>query len=76
MELPSYSLKITEVKVKSGGKDKPVWVTISVECGLANQQVWGAKPKKQKGYGPDVTAVLTITSDLDFVDFRRIQWVL
>jgi ATP-dependent DNA helicase HFM1/MER3 len=74
-ELPEYSLKITEVDVasSSGGED-PVEVELLIECSLVvDQSTSGAlKAKKQKGRGTNMTTVLTLTSDLDFIDFRRI----
>jgi ATP-dependent DNA helicase HFM1/MER3 len=74
-ELPEYSLSITEVEVTSSlGGQKPVEVELSVECSLmADHSTAGAsKAKKQQGRGSNMTTVLTLTSDLDFIDFRRI----
>jgi ATP-dependent DNA helicase HFM1/MER3 len=66
-------LKITEVEVSSGGGKKPVEIDLSIECGLEEEQASRFKAKKQKGRGINMTAILTVTSDMDFVDFRRIS---
>jgi ATP-dependent DNA helicase HFM1/MER3 len=73
-ELPKYALSITEVDVTSlPGGHKPVEVELSVDCSLATDQSFSAcKAKKQKGRASNMTTVLTLTSDLDFIDFRRI----
>jgi ATP-dependent DNA helicase HFM1/MER3 len=74
-ELPEYLLSITEVEVTSSlGGQKPVEVELSVGCSLiADHSTAGAsKAKKQQGRGSNMTTVLTLTSDLDFIDFRRI----
>ncbi|EPQ57931.1 P-loop containing nucleoside triphosphate hydrolase protein [Gloeophyllum trabeum ATCC 11539] len=73
-ELPRYILTITEQAITSRGGKGPVNVEILVECGLASDQASHApKPKKNKARRGDMTAILTLTSDLDFVDFRRIS---
>ena len=73
-ELPEYSLNVTEVDVtSSAGSHKPVEVGLSVDCSLvADQSAGTSKAKKQKGRASNMTTVLTLTSDLDFIDFRRI----
>ncbi|KAH7923546.1 P-loop containing nucleoside triphosphate hydrolase protein, partial [Leucogyrophana mollusca] len=73
-EFPRYFLNIVEVGVRpSDGKD-PVEVELTIECGTAddgNPKLRTTK-QKQKGRGMDMTTVLTVTSDLLFIDFRRI----
>ncbi|KAJ3740516.1 hypothetical protein DFH05DRAFT_1509141 [Lentinula detonsa] len=55
-----------------GSKGIPVDVELSVECGLV-QEAGPSKPKKQKpSRFSHMTSVLTLTSDNQFVDFRRI----
>jgi ATP-dependent DNA helicase HFM1/MER3 len=74
-ELPEYSLSITEVDVRSSvGSQKPVEVELSVECSLVTDHFSAgpSKAKKHQGRGSNMTTVLTLTSDLDFIDFRRI----
>jgi ATP-dependent DNA helicase HFM1/MER3 len=73
-EFPEYFLKVTELKVKSNGGLDPVEVNFSVACGLATEPS-KPKPKKQKGRNYNMTDVLTLTSDLEFIDFRRISCV-
>lgn len=50
-------------------------VELSIECGLTRdpKSAKSKKLKKQKRW--DMTIVLTLTSDNDFVDFRRISYV-
>lgn len=72
-ELPEYFLNITEVNVAVSTGDDPVEVELSIECSLAvDQSTSVLKVKKQKGRSANMTTVLTLTSDLDFIDFRRI----
>lgn len=71
-EFPSYTLKITELKVHSDGGRTPVDVELSIECGLA-EETGPTKAKKQKSRFTHMTSVLTLTSDNVFVDFRRIS---
>lgn len=73
-EFPVYSLKVTELEVISNGGKDPVQVNLSVECGLQVETSALSKAKKQKNRGMNMTAVLTVTSDMDFLDFRRIPW--
>jgi ATP-dependent DNA helicase HFM1/MER3 len=71
-EFPQYSVTITEVDVYENGKDDPVEVELSIECGLTAEQTITGKLKKQKNRGANTTVVLTLNSDLDLIDFRRI----
>ncbi|KAH9950191.1 P-loop containing nucleoside triphosphate hydrolase protein [Amylocystis lapponica] len=71
-QLPQYTLKITEVNVTKGGGQQPVAIELSVECGLLVEDSVGAQSKKGKNKRSDMTVVLTLTSDLDYIDFRRI----
>jgi ATP-dependent DNA helicase HFM1/MER3 len=60
--------------MSSCGGDKPVEIELSVECHLLTDQSAASvsKAKKQKNLASDMTTVLTLTSDLDFIDFQRI----
>ena len=72
-ELPQYSLKITEASILTCGGDKPVTIELKIECGLADiSETTSTKNKKNKRPSLGMTAVLTLTSDNEFVDFRRI----
>ncbi|KAJ3794968.1 hypothetical protein GGU11DRAFT_668823, partial [Lentinula aff. detonsa] len=71
-EFPVYTLKLEEIRIHSDGGRTPVDVELSVECGLV-QEAGPSKPKKQKpSRFSHMTSVLTLTSDNQFVDFRRI----
>lgn len=76
--MPRYCVSLQEIDVHLGGGKQPVEVEISITCALANPQQYGVKPSDYKGKSRrtyDMTSVLTISSDYDFVDYRRIQWV-
>ncbi|KAI0076468.1 P-loop containing nucleoside triphosphate hydrolase protein [Panus rudis PR-1116 ss-1] len=72
-QLPEYTLEIEEVDVAMSDGKSPVTVELSVTCGLRDEEATGAKPKKNKGKGQDYTDILTVDSDLNFIDFRRIS---
>ncbi|KAJ3852493.1 DEAD-domain-containing protein, partial [Lentinula lateritia] len=71
-EFPVYTLRVEEIRVHSDGGRTPVDIELSVECGLL-QEVGPSKLRKQKpSRFSHMTSVLTLTSDNQFVDFRRI----
>ncbi|KAF8205795.1 hypothetical protein K438DRAFT_2014648 [Mycena galopus ATCC 62051] len=70
-ELPRYTLTIQELGVQSNGGIGPVELELSITCGLAAEQSSAPKAKKPKGR-IQMTAILTLTSDSEFIDFRRI----
>ena len=72
-QLPQYVLHIAEKDVTPSNGSSALEVELLVDCGLKNAP--DSRPKKPKGKLIDMTAVLTLTSDLDFVDFRRIPYV-
>jgi ATP-dependent DNA helicase HFM1/MER3 len=74
-ELPTYFLKVTETEVNSSDGKAAVEVVLAIECGLSVGQVNVPKAKKQKTRVLNMTAVFILTSDMDFVDFRRIPCV-
>ncbi|KAK7034084.1 ATP-dependent DNA helicase MER3, partial [Paramarasmius palmivorus] len=72
-ELPSYSLKIVENDVTSYGGRAAVDVSLKISCGLLEETSGSSKVKKQKtSWLSKMTAVVTLTSDLEYIDFRRI----
>lgn len=74
-DLPEYILKVTETNLTSPGGGKAVEVELSIECSTDQSSASASKTKKQKGRGLSMTTVLTVTSDLEFIDFRRIPYV-
>jgi ATP-dependent DNA helicase HFM1/MER3 len=74
-EFPEYSLRVRELGVRCNGGRDAVEVDLSIECGLAAEYSKIFKLKKQVGRKANMTAVLTITSDFEFIDFRRIPYV-
>ncbi|TBU35674.1 P-loop containing nucleoside triphosphate hydrolase protein [Dichomitus squalens] len=69
--LPQYQVDLSEVGL-SVGKDG-ISVTLSVECGLAQDVKAASWKKNKKQKRRDMTLVLILTSDHGFVDFRRIS---
>ncbi|KAF9527017.1 hypothetical protein CPB83DRAFT_908025 [Crepidotus variabilis] len=71
-ELPEYMLQIQELELHSNQGRTPVEVKLGVECTLLERDTSKSKSKKSRTRSYDRTAVLTLTSDMDFVDFRRV----
>jgi ATP-dependent DNA helicase HFM1/MER3 len=66
--LPHYFLDVSEKSVVSSDSGV-VEIQLHVQCGMLDNN----EPKSmRKTRGRDITQVLTLTSDLEFVDFRRI----
>ncbi|KAI0062246.1 P-loop containing nucleoside triphosphate hydrolase protein [Artomyces pyxidatus] len=73
-ELPQYTLKLTEISISAPGGGQPVEIDLAIECGVVVGDRPSYKPRGQKNRGHyDMTIVLTLTSDMDFIDFRRIS---
>ncbi|KAG8907978.1 Sec63 [Tulasnella sp. 403] len=68
--LPQYSLKISEESLSPSNGSDPVTVTVLVEVGLAAPLGTG---KGKKGPSLGWACIVTLTSDFDFIDFRRLQ---
>lgn len=77
-DFPQYHLEILEKVVYSYGGKGAVEVELSIECGLLEDHRSPSKPmkKKNKTFGGNVTAILTVNSDMDLIDFRRIPCVM
>ncbi|EPS99015.1 hypothetical protein FOMPIDRAFT_1031123 [Fomitopsis schrenkii] len=71
-QLPQYTLRVVETSLVSQKTQGPVEVELEVECGMIVERD-AAPTKKSKARTSDMTLVLTVTSELDFVDFRRIS---
>ena len=72
-ELPRYTITIHELAVAhatvgSGAVDVEVDIQCSVSLDVASSKSKGQKSQHYQ----DMTYILTVTSDLEFVDFRRI----
>ena len=74
-EFPLYSLSVKETDNFSDGTN-PVQVHLLVECGLVDEISPSIKPKKQSRHAMSITVVLTLTSDMEMIDFRRIPSVI
>jgi ATP-dependent DNA helicase HFM1/MER3 len=72
-EYPRHHLSITENEVQSDGGKNPVQIELSVACTVMDEEKSSVrKAKKQKGRSFQMTAVLTLTSNNDLIDLRRI----
>jgi ATP-dependent DNA helicase HFM1/MER3 len=73
-EFPVYSLKVIEQRVVSDGGKKPVRIELSIECGLEEDAAApkNTTTKKRKQLRGNMTVVLTVNSEMDLIDFRRI----
>ncbi|KZV62156.1 P-loop containing nucleoside triphosphate hydrolase protein [Peniophora sp. CONT] len=72
-EMPRYRLEIIELSTTSHGGTSPVSVKLSVKCSLLLGKNQKLKSKSGRGY--DATSVLSVTSDLDLIDYRRIPTI-
>ena len=74
-DLPQYFLTIHELAVEYNtmASGNAVDVEVDIHCSASLGSASSSKSKGQKSrYYHDMTYILTVTSDLDFVDFRRI----
>jgi len=71
-ELPQFTLSISEVSLSSSKGKGPVTAELEIECALLISSEPQASGKKPKPSSLGMTAILTLTSDNDFIDFRRI----
>ncbi|KAA1469394.1 P-loop containing nucleoside triphosphate hydrolase protein [Dentipellis sp. KUC8613] len=72
-DLPQYFIKVTKDSVQTSDGQGPVEIELTIECGLKTQGAGTVtKSKKHKPYSLDYTSILTLTSDMELVDFRRI----
>ncbi|KAI6028575.1 hypothetical protein F5J12DRAFT_889093 [Pisolithus orientalis] len=71
-EFPKYFLSVKETKTVPSDGENPVEVELTIECGLVPDSMMPRKAKVPKRAGAEMTTLLTLTSDLTFVDFRRI----
>ncbi|KAI9460032.1 P-loop containing nucleoside triphosphate hydrolase protein [Russula earlei] len=73
-ELPQYSVAIHEMAVTrttvSGGS--AVTVKADIQCSVSLECVTSKSKTQKSGHYRDMTYILTVTSDLEFIDFRRI----
>ncbi|THU88606.1 P-loop containing nucleoside triphosphate hydrolase protein [Dendrothele bispora CBS 962.96] len=72
-EFPQYSLNVVQQRACVFGGKRPIEIDLLVKCGLVQEESkTKTKLKKQRNRFIDMTAVLTLTSDMEFIDFRRI----
>lgn len=74
-EFPQYSVTIHELAAAHSTvtNDNAVDVEVEIQCSVSLEGASSSKSKVQKSrHYHDITYILTLTSDLDFIDFRRI----
>lgn len=74
-ELPQYSVTIRELGIahSTTTSDNAVDVEVDIQCSVLLEGASLSKSKAQRSrHYHDMTYILTLTSDLDFIDFRRI----
>lgn len=73
-QFPQYSLEIREVDITPSDGQTPVEIELFVECKLVSERTAGnSKSKKGKVLKfRENTLIATVTSDLDYIDFRKI----
>ena len=74
-EYPQFSLSVKETDMFSDGGMNPVQIHLLIECGLSNEVSPSIKLKKQSRHAMSITVILTLTSDMDLIDIRRIPSV-
>jgi ATP-dependent DNA helicase HFM1/MER3 len=71
-QLPRYKLEISESGITPSDGTSPVEVELLVQCGLVDDIASVPQPRKGKMRFREATMLVTVTSDLDYIDFRRI----
>jgi ATP-dependent DNA helicase HFM1/MER3 len=69
-QFPQYKLNFIPTSVESRKGKGPVEVDLDIECGL--MQELAKSNKKGRGRMVEMTSVLTMTSDNEYIDYRRI----
>ncbi|KAG8980181.1 Sec63, partial [Tulasnella sp. 427] len=67
--LPKYRLKINEEVLTHSGGTEPVVASLAIEVGLDGPLT---TPREKKAPILGFASVLTVTSDMEFIDYRRI----
>ncbi|KAI0273477.1 Sec63 Brl domain-containing protein [Gloeopeniophorella convolvens] len=70
-EFPQYTVAISRLSEASSTDESSVAIDLEVECSVSSEGTTKQKAHKNRHYH-DMTHILTVTSDLEFVDFRRI----
>ncbi|KAG8954197.1 Sec63 [Tulasnella sp. 424] len=68
--LPKYRLKITEESLTHSGGAESVVASLAIEVGLDAPLTI---PKGKKVLNAGFACILTVTSDMEFIDFRRVS---
>ncbi|KAF8997948.1 P-loop containing nucleoside triphosphate hydrolase protein [Hymenopellis radicata] len=72
-EFPLYTLRVLQTDVRTSNGQQPVEIDLTIECGIEDDHGNSKTSKKSKGRSQNMTAILTLTSDMDLLDFRRIS---
>ncbi|KAF8559747.1 P-loop containing nucleoside triphosphate hydrolase protein [Imleria badia] len=71
-EFPRYFLDIKELRSIRSKGNSPVEVEFMVQCGLTLGESAPQRVKKSKWGKTEMTTLLIVTSDMSYIDFRRI----
>ena len=71
-ELPQYSLSIVEDDVTTYKGKQPVKINLTITCGVLDA-IEKPRGSKNRARSLGKTSILSVTSEMDFVDFRRIS---
>ncbi|PFH54231.1 hypothetical protein AMATHDRAFT_135953, partial [Amanita thiersii Skay4041] len=71
LDLPQYSLEVKELCISTNQHGGPVQVELSIHCSLMDSQR-NLHLNRMKRREASMTVIYTITSDMEFIDFRRI----
>ncbi|KAF4615166.1 hypothetical protein D9613_003174 [Agrocybe pediades] len=71
-EFPQYMIKIKPIEIHSDGGTNPVEIDLEIECSLLEGTNAPTKTKKHRSRSFQMTALLTLTSDNELIDLRRI----
>ena len=75
-DLPLYQITVEEESIETFSGEKPIKVELTITCQLENKLRAKSKMNKSRVQSFGMTSILTTTSGLDFVDFRRISYAL
>ncbi|TDL24911.1 P-loop containing nucleoside triphosphate hydrolase protein [Rickenella mellea] len=70
-DFPQYKLSITQDDLTSDGGRNPVIAELTIQCSLLEQTGFKSG-KKPRSRSLGMTNILTVTSEYEFIDFRRI----
>ncbi|KAG9310669.1 DEAD-domain-containing protein [Chiua virens] len=71
-KFPRYHLNMKELKSRYSDGNSPVEVEFVVQCGIVSSDSPPQRAKKHEWGETETTTLLVVTSDMVFIDFRRV----